>query len=231
MKRPGKPTKPGKAAPAAKGKKATPSAAPPRVKVPKRTTSPTNAGIDPHSELHPGDPDAAAVAAAERGREAAEANELVGQLSEEVAKQYGTLTAREMAFVRAYLELRHATPAAIKAGYSKSYASAHAGRLLNKPAIRAIVQEIDQANLAALRVTDLWIKQRLVEEAQFAFEGGTRVKALVALAEIHEMFPAKRVKHSADDPLLEALRQHLDGIDGAGTGLPPPTGTGDGQRA
>lgn len=211
-------------------KKATPAAAPAKVKVPKRGKHAPE-DFDRDSELLEGDPDKPLVDAANRGREAAEVDELVAQLSDKFIETYGRLSQREIAFVKAYIELRSAAPAAVKAGYSKSYAASFAGRLLNKPAIRAIVNEINRVNFSALCVDAMWIQQRLVEEAQFAFEGTTRVKALVALGEIHEIFPAKRVKHSVDDPVLEALRQQLDDHDGAGTGLPPPEKSSHGRRA
>lgn len=211
-------------------KKATPAKAPPKVKVPKRGKHAPE-DFDRDSELLEGDPDKPLVDAANRGREAAEVDELVAQLSDKLIEAYGRLSQREIAFVKAYIELRSAAPAAVKAGYSKSYAASFAGRLLNKPAIRAIVNEVNRVNFSALCVDAMWIQQRLVEEAQFAFEGTTRVKALVALGEIHEVFPAKRVKHSVDDPVLDALRRQLDEADGAGTGLPPPEKSGNGRRA
>lgn len=202
--------------------------APPQVKVPKRTL-PT-APIDPHSQVHPGDPDEALVSAAERGREAAELEELTETLSEATLTAYGGLNPRERAFIKAYIELGAATPAAIKAGYSKQYAHSFAGRLLNKPAIRAVVNEINRVSFSALCVDATWIKRRLAEEAQFAFEGGTRVKALIALGEIHEVFPAKKIKHGLIDPTQKSLADMLDTIDGAGTGLPPPERASHGRR-
>lgn len=215
-----------------KGKRATkkvmPAEPPAKVKAPRKGAVPP---IDPHSELHDGDPDKHLVDAANRGREAADVKEILEQLSEDVVKQYGKLSKREMAFVAAYLELRQAAPAAVKAGYSPTYASAHAGKLLNKPIIRAVIQEIDRVNLDSLRITGAWVIERLATEALTAFEGGSRVKALIALGEIHEIFPAKRVKHSIEDPAIEELRKALDAQDGAGTGLAPPEGAGHGRRA
>lgn len=186
---------------------------------------------DEHAELHPDDPDAHLVAQAERGREASEVKDLVAGLSEDIVRQYGTLSKREVAFVEAYLELRHATPAAVKAGYSKSYAHSFAGRLLNKPVIRAVIQEIDRVNFSALQINAQSVIEGLHREAQTAFEGSARVKAWTALGEIFEVFPAKRVKHSLADPLVEALRESMNAADGAGTGLPPPEKDGHGPRA
>lgn len=228
-----KTTKPAKKAKkAAKGpaKKQTPIQAPPKVKVPKRGKMPPE-DFDHHAELLPGDPDERLVAIAEKGREAAEVDELVAQLSEKFIEAYGRLSQREIAFVKAYVELRSAAPAAVKAGYSKSYAASFAGRLLNKPAIRAIINEVNRVNFSALCVDAMWIQQRLVEEAQFAFEGTTRVKALVALGDIHQIFPAKRIKHSLEHPIVEGLREAMELHDGAGTGLPPPEKPTDGRRA
>jgi phage terminase small subunit len=187
--------------------------APPQVKVPKRT-QPT-APIDPHSQVHPGDPDEALVSAAERGREAVDLKELTDWLSDATVQAYGRLNPREKAFIKAFLELRQATPAAIRAGYSKQYAHSFAGRLLNKPAIRAVINEIDRVNLDALRITDGEIVRRLWEEANFAFEGPTRVKALVALAELRDMFPAKKVKHGLIDPAHHRRRRHWPATTGA----------------
>lgn len=199
--------------------------APPKVKVPKRTAPP----IDPHSQVHPGDPDEKLVSAAERGREAAELKELTEGLSDATVAAYGKLNPRERAFVSAYIELRQATPAAVKAGYSTQYAHSFAGRLLNKPAIRAVINEVDRVNLDALRITDNAIIQRFWEEANFAFEGSTRVTALTKLAELRDMFPAKKVKHGLIDPAQKSLAEMLDAIDGSGTGLPPPERQGNGR--
>jgi phage terminase small subunit len=202
--------------------------APPQVKVPKRT-QPT-APIDPHSQVHPGDPDEVLVSAAERGRAAAELKELTDGLSDATVAAYGRLNPRERAFIEAYIELRQATPAAVRAGYSKQYAHSQAGRLLNKPAIRAVINEVDRVNLDALRITDNAIIQRLWEEANFAFESSSRVQALTKLAELRDMFPAKKVKHGLIDPAQRALADMLDTIDGAGTGLPPPERASHGRR-
>lgn len=167
--------------------------------------------------------------AAERGREADELNQLTS-LSDAMVAQYGRLTAREKDFIKAYIKLRSAEPAAVEAGYSVTYARSHAGKLLNKPSIRAVIDEINARNLDALGIDDAVIKEGLFTEARTAYESSSRVAAWVALAKMNKMFPGKEVKHSLASPLEHALRNALDAIDGAGTGLPRPE-PADGRRA
>lgn len=188
---------------------------------------PQTPAVDPG--VMPAFPSEAQQRAADRGREANELKELTS-LSEAVKSQYGRLTAREQAFVEAYITMRSAEPAAVAAGYSQTYARSHAGRLLNKPAIRAVIDEINARNLDALGITDAVIKEGLFTEARTAFESSSRVSAWIALAKMHKMFPGKEVKHSLASPLEQALREALNAIDGAGTGLPRPE-PADGRRA
>lgn len=166
-------------------------------------------------------------AAAENGRGEEDLRELLVKAQE----VHGRLTPLEFAFIREYLVSRNASAAARAAGYSESFAHAKAGQLLNKPRIRAIVQEIDGYNLAALAISPHFIMERLKIEALTAFEGSARINALRTLAELHSMFPPKQIKHDATDQVLKALQAELSRFDGAGTGLPPPRQDPDGQHA
>lgn len=51
------------------------------------------------------------------------------------------LTIRQRAFADCYLELGNVADAAIKAGYSKNYAMAHACKLLKHPGIKELIEK------------------------------------------------------------------------------------------
>lgn len=204
-------------------KKAPAKKAAPKRAEPVRVKPPRKPDVDP--TVMPAFPTDAQARAAEKGREANEEREFTA----DAEKAYGQLTDYERAFVRAYIEERNAEKAALTAGYSPKFARANAGRLLNKPRVRAVLDEVNRNELRALKRTADGVIERLWNEADTAFESAARVKALQLLGDIFQVFPAKRVVHKID-PGLEEFRRMLATIDGAGTGLPPPDVTGDGHR-
>lgn len=73
------------------------------------------------------------------------------------------MTARQEAFIRAYIETGNEREAAIRAGYSAKTASQQASRLLAMPEIQHRRVELERELYEKIGVSEAWVGRRLVE--------------------------------------------------------------------
>lgn len=80
------------------------------------------------------------------------------------------LNPRQERFVAEYVVDRNATQAAIRAGYAPVSAHVHASRMLKDAKVAARVAEAQAAVAAKLEITQEWVLDRLVENANRAMQ-------------------------------------------------------------
>ena len=106
------------------------------------------------------------------------------------------LDARQAAFCRHYaLEKKSATEAAKLAGYSPSYANRQAAKLVDKPQIKARIEELQRRVDDQFVVTPAQVRRGIYHEAQNADSAAARIRAWELLGKDLGMF-TDRTEHS-----------------------------------
>jgi phage terminase small subunit len=80
------------------------------------------------------------------------------------------LTAKQEMFIKEYLVDLNATQAAIRAGYSEKTANVIGHENLNKPYIRARIEELQQKRAEKLELDAQWVLDRLVEVTKMSMQ-------------------------------------------------------------
>lgn len=80
------------------------------------------------------------------------------------------LTAKQQRFVEEYLIDLNATQAAIRAGYSERTAHSIGHENLNKPEIRARIEEMQVERSEKVNISAQWVLERLVEVTQMSMQ-------------------------------------------------------------
>jgi len=105
------------------------------------------------------------------------------------------MTPRQAAFVQEYLIDKNATQAAIRAGYSAKTAKEQGHRLLTYAHITAAVAKGQAERTERVQVSQDYVLQRLMMEAEREGEGSShsaRVQAITALGKHLAMFTDKQ---------------------------------------
>lgn len=118
----------------------------------------------------------------------------------------GTLTPKQARFVEEYLVDLNATQAAIRAGYSAKTADKQGSQLLGKTRVAAEIAKRQTARSEAAQVTQEYVLQRLIIEAEREGEGAShsaRVSAASLLGKHLGMFVDRQITDNTTRIIVE----------------------------